>query len=234
VSALGHYIEEEGIATVAISLIRPQTVNTRPPRALWVPFELGRPLEPPGDSAFQKRVILAALRMLEGVAGPVVINDFPDDDPRDRPDPGWRAPLAAGAADRLDDEIALLDGSHRRSAAQRGRTTVGLTGLAIAEIGEYIGGWIKGEAPPSPVGDMSPPLALRFAIDDLKAYYLEAALAGPGKPSSRQQTDWFWNETVAGKSLFALRLAHLGSEDERLKLIAGNFMVPGLRVLAAG
>jgi hypothetical protein len=57
--------EEEGIATVAISLIRPQTENTKPPRALWVPFELGRPFGPPGDAAFQRRVILAALGMLE-------------------------------------------------------------------------------------------------------------------------------------------------------------------------
>lgn len=60
-SALGHYLEEEGIATVVIALIRPQAENTRPPRALWVPFELGRPIGPPGDAAFQKRVILAAL-----------------------------------------------------------------------------------------------------------------------------------------------------------------------------
>jgi len=65
VSALGHYLEEEGIPTVAISLIRAQTENTKPPRALWVPFELGRPLGPPSDPAFQKRVILAALRLLE-------------------------------------------------------------------------------------------------------------------------------------------------------------------------
>ncbi|HVH82241.1 MAG TPA: selenoprotein B, partial [Stellaceae bacterium] len=59
-SALGHYLEEEGIATVAIALIRPQAENTRPPRALWVPFELGRPIGPPSDPAFQKRVIMTA------------------------------------------------------------------------------------------------------------------------------------------------------------------------------
>ena len=64
-SALGHYIEEEGIATVAIALVRPQAERTRPPRALWVPFELGRPFGPPNDPAFQKQVILAALRLLE-------------------------------------------------------------------------------------------------------------------------------------------------------------------------
>jgi hypothetical protein len=87
VSALGHYIEEEGIATVAISLIRPQSENTRPPRALWVPFELGRPFGPPSDAAFQKRVILAALRMLEAGGGPVLLEDFPEDDPREQPGP---------------------------------------------------------------------------------------------------------------------------------------------------
>ena len=70
-SALGHYLEEEGLATVAISLIRPQTENTKPPRALWVPFELGRPFGPPSAAAFQKRVVLAALRMLEGAEGPI-------------------------------------------------------------------------------------------------------------------------------------------------------------------
>ena len=86
-SALGHYLEEAGIASVAIALIRPQAENTRPPRALWVPFELGRPIGPPSDPAFQKRVILAALRMLAASGGPVSLHDFPDDDPREMPDP---------------------------------------------------------------------------------------------------------------------------------------------------
>ena len=92
-SALGHYLEEEGLATVGISLIWPQTENTRPPRALWVPFELGRPFGPSSDPAFQKRVILAALRLVEREDGPVIVEDFPDDDPRARPDPGWHPPF---------------------------------------------------------------------------------------------------------------------------------------------
>jgi hypothetical protein len=71
VSALGHYLEEEGIATVAIALIRPQAENTKPPRALWLPFELSRPFGPPNELAFQKRVILSALRLLELEIGPV-------------------------------------------------------------------------------------------------------------------------------------------------------------------
>ena len=116
-SALGHYLEEEGIATVVIALIRPQAENTRPPRALWVPFELGRPIGPPGDAAFQKRVILAALGMLVEGGGPVRIIDFPDDDRRARPDPAWQRPFMPAAlangdaeslASRLEAEILVL------------------------------------------------------------------------------------------------------------------------------
>jgi len=72
---------------------------------------------------------------------------------------------------------------------------------------------------------------LRFAIDDLKAYCLEAGAVGPAKPSSRQLGDRFWNETAAGAAIHAVRAMHLASEDERLKLIAGNFIVPGARVI---
>jgi hypothetical protein len=75
---------------------------------------------------------------------------------------------------------------------------------------------------------------LRFAMDDLKAYCLEAGAAGPAKPSSRQLGDWFWNETAAGAAVHAVRETHLASEDERLKLIAGNFIVPGARVRTSG
>ncbi len=41
-SGLAHYFEDKGLATVIISLVRKHTILIRPPRALWVPFELGR------------------------------------------------------------------------------------------------------------------------------------------------------------------------------------------------
>ena len=243
VSALAHYLEEEGLATVAISLIRPQTENTKPPRALWVPFELGRPFGPPGDAAFQRRVILAALGMLERDKGPVIIEDFPDDDPRWQLDPGWRpppipAPPATGSAEalaaQLEAEIPQLRDAHQRWVAQYSRTAVGLCGLSISECCRYVADWLCGKAPPSPREAFSGPLMLRFAVDDVKAYYLEAAAAGTGKPSSRQLGDWFWSETAAGAAIHALREACLASEDDRLKLIAGNFLVPAARVRGTG
>jgi hypothetical protein len=242
VSALGHYLEEESIPTVAISLIRPQTENTKPPRALWVPFELGRPFGPPSDPAFQKRVILAALRLLECQTGPVIIEDFPDDDPRAQPDPAWRPPsipaaLAADPADslaaRLETEIALLRDAHQRWVAKHGRTTVGLAGLPIGECARYVADWLRGQAPPSLREEFSAPLMVRFAVDDVKAYCLEAAAAGAANPSSRQLGDWFWNESAAGAAIHVLREALQKSEDDRLKLIVSNFMVPAARVRAS-
>ena len=68
---LAHYLEEEELATIQISLIRPQTEKTKPPRALWVPFELGRPMGAPNDPEFQKKVLRAALGLLDRDGGPV-------------------------------------------------------------------------------------------------------------------------------------------------------------------
>ena len=237
-SALGHYLEEEGIAAVAIALIRPQAENTKPPRALWVPFELGRPLGPPSDAAFQKRVLLTALGMLVEGGGPVRIIDFPEDDPRAQPDPAWQPPFMPAAptngsaeslASRLEAEILLLRGAYQRWKAQYGRSTVGLSGLEIGECARYVADWLRGKAPESPRDGFSAPLILRFAVDDLKAYCLEAAATGPAKPSSRQVGDWFWGETATGASLYVLRDLLLTQEDERLRLIVANFMVPAAR-----
>jgi hypothetical protein len=93
VSALAHFIEDEGIATTGISLVREHTAGYRPPRFLWVPFPLGRPFGAPHAPRFQRRVLLAALALLERAHGPVILEDFPDDAP---------APQAAAPADAAD------------------------------------------------------------------------------------------------------------------------------------
>jgi hypothetical protein len=251
VSALGHYLEEEGIASVAIALARPQAENTRPPRALWVPFELGRPIGPPSDAAFQKRVILAALGLLEAKRQASLIVDFPDDDPREAPDVQWLPPSGAahphpnpriksgagsppsegeGArlARALEAEMRALAPLYAQSCVERERSTVGLSGLPPAEFGAYIAAWLRDEDPPSPIDGMSPLLALRFAIDDLKAYALEAAIAGGVRPSSKQLGDWLWNESACGAAIRALR-ERLIAGDERQQAVAA-FFVPAVRL----
>lgn len=70
-------LERQGIATVAIQLLREIAERVHPPRALWVPFPHGYPLDRPHDPERQHRVIAAALRLLETpAAGPPVLEDF--------------------------------------------------------------------------------------------------------------------------------------------------------------
>jgi hypothetical protein len=104
VGALGYYLELAGIATTQISLIREHTAAINPPRALWVPFMLGRPLGVPNDAAFQERVLLAVLRLLEATVGPVLA-DYPEDAPSSSSDDaaGQVCPVSfGGAADEND------------------------------------------------------------------------------------------------------------------------------------
>jgi len=43
--------------------------------------------------------------------------------------------------------------------------------------------------------DLPPAQALKQAIDDLKAYYLEAASAFPDPGTPKTRKEWLWSET---------------------------------------
>lgn len=58
-------LERRGISTVALQLLRFIAEKVQPPRALFVPFKHGYPLDAPGDSGRQLAVIEAALKLLE-------------------------------------------------------------------------------------------------------------------------------------------------------------------------
>ena len=92
-SALAHWLEEEGLATTLVSLVRPQSDAVAPPRALWVPFELGRPLGAPDDPAFQRRVLMATLELLLRGGGPVLRAAFAEEAPGGAPLLGWNSPV---------------------------------------------------------------------------------------------------------------------------------------------
>jgi hypothetical protein len=70
-------LERRGIATVVIQLLREVAERVRPPRALFVPFKHGYPLDTPGDAAKQHAVLEAALRLLEDpLLSPPALVDF--------------------------------------------------------------------------------------------------------------------------------------------------------------
>src|ERR1700751_4436503 len=119
-----------------------------------------------------------------------------------RPPPPIPAPPAAGSAEalaaQLEAEIPQLGDAHQRWVAQYSRTAVGLCGLSISECCQYVADWLCGKAPPSPREAFSGPLMLRFAVDDVKAYYLEAAAAGADRPASREVGGWVLDGNAGG------------------------------------
>ena len=73
VSLIAAELERRGIATVCIILLRQIAEKVRPPRALSVPFRHGYPLDAPNDAARQRRVVEAALALLERDATPPLL-----------------------------------------------------------------------------------------------------------------------------------------------------------------
>jgi len=69
-------IERHGISTVTIQLLRVVAEKVRPPRALFVPFKHGYPLEAPNDPAKQHVVLEAMLSLLENPGPPPVLADL--------------------------------------------------------------------------------------------------------------------------------------------------------------
>ena len=202
-------------------------------------FELGRPLGVPNNPAFQKRVLLAALKLFERANGPI-IEDFPEDAPVTGEEiTGLACPVDFSQEEAdvteteslltaLKKEIQSLRPWYDLSVEKRGRTTVGISGVALDALAEFIGAFLEGEMPENPRDDISIPYTLNLATDDLKAYYFEAATMQPGQESasSRVLSDWFYQETVAGKVLFALRDSCIESEDRLMKFICSLLIIP--------
>ncbi len=70
-------LERQGIATVAIQLLREVAERVRPPRALFVPFRHGYPLDTSENPKRQHAVLEAALQLLEEPSSkPPVLIDF--------------------------------------------------------------------------------------------------------------------------------------------------------------
>ena len=199
-SALSHYLEVEGLSTTGISLVREHTEAMAPPRALWVPFPLGRPLGVPGDPAFQHRVVAAALALLDRPKGPV-LEDFPEPVPEDDAREPWSCPVRfervvdgqdlAGAART---ELAGLAPWHALATRRRGRTAAGTSGLAVEQCLELV-------IDACQWGDADDMRRLKAAVEDLKTHYVEAVTAKPGAPPAGAADAMLWNESVLGRLL---------------------------------
>ncbi len=238
--ALAHYLEAKGIPTTQISLIYEHTEAIRPPRALWVPFELGRPLGVPDDAAFQRKVILAALSLFAAEKGPV-LEAFPEEAPvfseNTAEEDTWACPVGfsppreeetdlEARIQALMREVAELRPWYDMGLEKRGRTAMADFDpeTAAGVLCDYLCGKDIG----IPEKEISPAVALRLAAQDLKSFYFEAAISRPGAktPDSKAFTNWYWTQTAAGQILKDIREKCANEEDRDLQMAGKMFLVP--------
>ena len=100
--------------------------------------------------------------------------------------------------------------------------------MDIAECGRFLGDFLNDDG--APATDRWPDLragdVLKIVLMDIKAFYLEAALARPGAASSRDLEDWFWGETTAGNVFLALQRKCAASDDPFVATLGKQFIVP--------
>jgi hypothetical protein len=226
---LARALEQAGVSTTSISLVREHSEKVKPPRALFVPFPFGMALGRPNDPELQHRVLRAALELLAEPTGPV-LRDFPEDtEPGDQPS---APPQASGItpAERVLDDVAMETTQMRRYherwlETNGGRTHFGLAGIpatrfrgVVRFLEEFAGGQDADmtERPP----DM--PLAnfIRYCADDLKSLYFEGHLAMKPAAGGEEIARWFWGETGAGRLLRRVRDRLDASADPRWKAAA--------------
>jgi hypothetical protein len=204
-----------------------------------VPFQLGHPLGTPDEPAFQRRVLDAALGLFKANKGPL-LEDFPEDEPENNEVTVLSCPVRYdNPAVRGPDTDPLLSACKREMTAmrpwydtalnKRKRTTVGVSGMKLENLPDFLYSFAKGEVPESPRKEFAPAYMLKLAAEDLKSYYIEAVTAQPGQAnvSAHALQDWFWDETEAGKMLLVVKKACESSQDKMLNMIGAHFLVPG-------
>ena len=239
---LAHYLEGEGIATALISLIREHTERMRPPRALFVPFPLGRPFGAAQAADFQRQVLTAVLELLPRTDGPI-LEDFPDKAPgpqelSDEEQEGWACPINfARSVEDLSDaekfrkaikqEIALLRPWYEESVAkQNGRRLDGLTDYTPEEIVDHLVAYAEDQSIPSFVDAEPMARAIKLTADDLKHFYYQAALARPGAVTYEDVDNWFFGDSLGGMLILEIRKILISSEDAALNRVGVVNLLP--------
>jgi len=203
VCTLSHAFDNAGLASVAIVSVRGQAEAIAPPRALYCNFPLGRPLGRPRDPAYQRRVLDAALGLLERTDGPI-IEDFPDviADEAD-------APLALALPPRNDPDAhpAVAEARGLRPAWEHTRETTGTTQVGRVVSPDDIADAITLFAR---VADEEehwkfaawPGRDLLATLMDIRLFYEEAAFAlADDLPGAHQTDAWFYESTEMGRLL---------------------------------
>lgn len=206
---------------------------------MWVSFELGRPLGIPSDPAFQRHVLLATLKLFEVSSGPI-LEDYPEDASLAKSEVTMLSCPVSFTHTETDlseteqlslnfkKEFTSMRPWHDRATKQKGRTTVGTSGVPLGDLGDFLYSIIDGIIPENPRSDIALPYTILHAANDLKSYYFEAVTAQPGQESISNQAlaEWFWKETIAGKVLLKIQEVSQKNEDPLIQIVGSLLIVP--------
>ena len=228
--ALSHYFEQEGIATTGLSLIRPHTETIRPPRALWVPFDLGRPLGSPTDPEGQRAVLRATLALLARMDAPVLV-DWTGEVPEEREGDltGMACSIPRGFGDQalknaVREEIMRLRVQVETHSRSNGSMTAGALGMSPAVLTEFVLSYLDEKPLPNPRSDLPEPHVLKLAVDDLLALYQLGAINVTSSPE--QIARWFWHNTALGRAIQRIRERQLQRDDPLARAVAYILFAP--------
>ncbi|MEX2598591.1 MAG: hypothetical protein WD533_02935 [Dehalococcoidia bacterium] len=224
---LARVLEEGGLSTAALALIKEHAERVKPPRALFVPFPFGYALGKADDPEFQHKVIKAGLDLLGSNQCPVLA-EFPEDG--EVPPQLLQATAARKEASNADgdpaDEITGLRGYYERWVEKHsGRTGVGLSGVPqrrFRGLVRYLDQYALGNDPgyEEKPADMPHHRFMRLAADDLKAFCVEARMEQRPDQRDNELQRWFWSETATGNLLARVAERLAASEDPEVQRAA--------------
>jgi hypothetical protein len=227
VGVLARVFEEHDLVTTSISLVREHTEKVKPPRALFVPFPFGHPLGEANQPDLQRRVLRAAFALLDEPHVPVLV-DYPEDSYS-----GQDINLAQASGVSRPDvsvdvafELTTLRPYYEQwLAAHAGRSAVGVTHVdqrrfrGLVRVLEAYAEDRDIQAPELNK-DVPVPQFVRWAADDLKAFYLEARMQQKPEASSQELNEWLWGQTALSNLLRAVRDRMRAEGDPKLDAIA--------------
>lgn len=218
---LARAIEETGLPTTTIVLIKEHAERVKPPRALFAPFPFGFALGNPDDPPFQHNVLAAALDLFQQASGPVLAV-FPEDGEAPAQilqASGARKDVSNASGDPADELTGVRGYYERWNENHDGRTLVGLSGIPQRRFRGLVR-YMQEFDPAAPTdyankpGGVTIPRFLRLASDDLKSFYMEARMCQRPDQQNNDLQRWFWTETAMGTMLSDLAGRLAASEEQ--------------------
>ena len=223
---IARVLEERGISTVAISLVREHTVKIKPPRAVWVPFPFGMCIGHRNDVKEQRAVLDLAFSTLEAERGPVLV-DFAAADRRERAAPLQASDVEVDPQARAIDLVAEVEATRARWEAQGApaHSHVGASGVPparFAEMARFLAAYEPGGDADFP--GRSPDVAVlqfvRYCVEDLRVLYMETRMQDVRDEASDDRQRWLLASTALGILMRTLRDRFEASEDPKVKAAA--------------